>query len=154
QGAMGDSHGVVPAAGLIVLRLSLDFLQYVAGSLVWAAYNKAKGSAHTGEEAGAGSRTRSAAQWESFFDHDLRVPERIDDEYLVCGEANRKTFCNPPNWHRARIAHKECGWKGGDRGGLAERQRMQEITKRAEAALDSDRPSHGRHVAENIAAPH
>jgi hypothetical protein len=22
--------------------------------------------------------------------------------------------------HRATIAHKECGWKGGDRGGLAE----------------------------------
>ncbi len=38
------------------------------------------------------------------------------------------TESRTPNWHRAKIAHterksltQECGWKGGDRGGLAER---------------------------------
>jgi hypothetical protein len=24
-----------------------------------------------------------------------------------------------PNWQRAKIAHKDCGWKDGDRGGSA-----------------------------------
>jgi hypothetical protein len=27
-----------------------------------------------------------------------------------------------PNLHRAKIAQKECGWKDGDRGGLARMQ--------------------------------
>ena len=40
---------------------------------------------------------------------------------------------------------QECGWKGGDRGGLAERKKMEEIMERAEKTLDRDRPSHGRH---------
>ena len=36
---------------------------------------------------------------------------------------------------------QECGWKGGDRGGLAARKQDQE---RALFTLDMDRPSHGR----------
>jgi len=31
-----------------------------------------------------------------------------------------------PNWHRAKIA---CGWKGGDRGGLAERKKCKKLRK-------------------------
>jgi hypothetical protein len=30
-----------------------------------------------------------------------------------------------PHWHRAKSLTKECGWKGGDRGGLAERKKWQ-----------------------------
>jgi len=30
------------------------------------------------------------------------------------------TESSTPNLHRATIAHQECGWKGGDRGGLAQ----------------------------------
>ena len=32
------------------------------------------------------------------------------------------TETRTPNWHRANIAHKECGWKDGDRGGPAQTQ--------------------------------
>jgi hypothetical protein len=47
-----------------------------------------------------------------------------------------------PNLHRARIALKECGWKGGDSGGSAGEQLCR--TKKRKNPLDSDRPSHGR----------
>jgi hypothetical protein len=30
------------------------------------------------------------------------------------------TETRTPTWHRANIAHKECEWKDGDRGGLAD----------------------------------
>jgi len=30
------------------------------------------------------------------------------------------TESRTPNLHRATIAQQECGWKGGDRGGLTE----------------------------------
>jgi hypothetical protein len=51
------------------------------------------------------------------------------------------TETRTPNWHRAKIAHYECGWKGGDRAGLAERTREKQ---RERITLDRDRPSHGR----------
>jgi hypothetical protein len=38
---------------------------------------------------------------------------------------------------------RECGWKGGDRGGLAEWGKMKK-PKRESKPLDRDRPSHGR----------
>jgi hypothetical protein len=47
-----------------------------------------------------------------------------------------------PNLHRAKIAQYECGWKGGDRGGLAEPEKKDKITERTKT-LDADRPSHG-----------
>jgi len=36
--------------------------------------------------------------------------------------------------HRATIAHKECGWKGGDRGGLAQWEQLEkeEIKRKKE----------------------
>jgi hypothetical protein len=36
--------------------------------------------------------------------------------------------------HRATIAHKECGWKGGDRGGLAQWEQFEkeEIKRKKE----------------------
>jgi hypothetical protein len=40
-------------------------------------------------------------------------------DYQVAAPAETST----PNWHRAKIAPQECGWKDGDRGGLAQRQR-------------------------------
>lgn len=41
---------LLPAAGLIVLTLLLDFMQYVVGSLVWAGYNASKERAGTTED--------------------------------------------------------------------------------------------------------
>src|SRR6201993_3458406 len=35
------------------------------------------------------------------------------------------TETSTPNLHRATIAHKECGWKGGDRGGLAQWEQLE-----------------------------
>ena len=37
-------------------------------------------------------------------------------DYQVAAPTETRT----PTLHRAHIAHKECGWKDGDRGGLAE----------------------------------
>jgi hypothetical protein len=48
-----------------------------------------------------------------------------------------------PTLHRAKIAHKECEWKDGDRGGLAEWERTEE-KKKTKVCLDINRPSHGR----------
>jgi hypothetical protein len=45
--------------------------------------------------------------------------------------------------HRANIAHKECEWKDGDRGGLAEWEQT-ERKKKEKVVLDINRPSHGR----------
>jgi hypothetical protein len=45
--------------------------------------------------------------------------------------------------HRANIAHKECEWKDGDRGGLAEWEQT-ERKKKEKLCLDINRPSHGR----------
>jgi hypothetical protein len=45
--------------------------------------------------------------------------------------------------HRANIAHKECEWKDGDRGGLAEWEET-ERKKKEKVCLDINRPSHGR----------
>src|SRR6202051_1610911 len=43
-----------------------------------------------------------------------RVGREVD--YQVAAPTETRT----PTLHRANIAHKECGWKDGDRGGLAE----------------------------------
>src|SRR5580704_10125447 len=59
--------------------------------------------------------------------------------YQVAAPTETRT----PTLHRANIAHKECGWKDGDRGGLAE----WELTlrkKKVKVRLDINRPSHGR----------
>ena len=44
------------------------------------------------------------------------------------------TEASTPNLHRAAIAHKECGWKGGDRGGLAQWEQLEkeEIKRKKE----------------------
>jgi hypothetical protein len=39
---------------------------------------------------------------------------------------------------------QECGWKGGDRGGLAERKKKEQIHGKSKENIDRDRPSHGR----------
>ena len=39
-----------------------------------------------------------------------------EDDNQVAAPTETRT----PTLHRANIAHKECGWKDGDRGGLAE----------------------------------
>jgi len=41
---------------------------------------------------------------------------RREDANQVAAPTESRT----PTSHRANIAHKECGWKDGDRGGLAE----------------------------------
>ena len=45
------------------------------------------------------------------------------------------TETRTPNWHRAKIT-EECGWKGGDRGGLAEWEQIHG-KKKAKVWLDS-----------------
>jgi hypothetical protein len=48
-----------------------------------------------------------------------------------------------PRGARGRVnAHKECGWKDGDRGGLALTRRLKRAEER-KTALDTHRPSHG-----------
>jgi len=41
------------------------------------------------------------------------------------------------------LLNYECGWKGGDRGGLAERKNEKNYGK-SKKTLDRDWPSHGR----------
>src|SRR6516165_6417982 len=57
-----------------------------------------------------------------------------------------------PTGTERKSLNYECGWKGGDRGGLAERK-MKEITARAEKTLDRDQPSHGRSNFPSAARP-
>jgi hypothetical protein len=55
-------------------------------------------------------------------------------ENQVAAPAETRT----PNLHRAKpkIAHRECGWKGGDRVGLgAEEERKQDQKSRADRSL-------------------
>lgn len=49
--------------------------------------------------------------------------------------------------HRANVAHKECEWKDGDRGGLAERKQTEREERKV--CLDINRPSHGRLYPKN-----
>ena len=49
---------------------------------------------------------------------------------------------HPPCTERISLT-KECEWKDGDRGGLAE-WKQAERNKKAKVCLDIDRPSHGR----------
>src|SRR6266850_6424370 len=49
---------------------------------------------------------------------------------------------HPPSTERISLT-KECGWKDGDRGGLAEREQTHG-KKKAKVRLDINRPSHGR----------
>jgi hypothetical protein len=39
---------------------------------------------------------------------------------------------------------EECEWKGGDRGGLAEREKREKNSWKEQNTLDRGRPSHGR----------
>jgi len=69
-----------------------------------------------------------------------KVGREVD--YQVAAPTETRT----PTWHRAHIAHKECGWKDGDRGGLAEWEQSHG-KKKAKVCLDINRPSHGRTYA-------
>jgi hypothetical protein len=55
---------------------------------------------------------------------------RTEVDYQVAAPTETST----PNLHRATIAHKECGWKGGDRGGLAQWEQLEkeEIKRKKE----------------------
>jgi hypothetical protein len=65
------------------------------------------------------------------------VGREVDNQ--VAAPTERRT----PTLHRANIAHKECEWKDGDRGGLAEWEQT-ERKKKEKVCLDINRPSHGR----------
>jgi len=60
-------------------------------------------------------------------------------DYQVAAPAEMRT----PNWHRAKIAQKECGWKDGDRGGSARMQKTL-IGRKKKNRFDAHLPSHGR----------
>jgi hypothetical protein len=47
------------------------------------------------------------------------IEDEVEDDYQVAAPTETRT----PHWHRAKIAHQGCGWKGGDRGGSAKRQK-------------------------------
>jgi hypothetical protein len=53
------------------------------------------------------------------------VKDEVEDDNQVAAPTATRT----PHWHRAKIAHQECGWKGGDRGGSAEQQEIENMEK-------------------------
>ena len=54
----------------------------------------------------------------------------------VANQVAAPTEARTPTKHRANIAHKECGWKDGDRGGLAEWEQIHG-KKKCKCALTS-----------------
>jgi hypothetical protein len=64
---------------------------------------------------------------------------RTEDANQVAAPTETRT----PTLHRANIAHEECGWKDGDRGGLAGWELILR-KKKVKVCLDINRPSHGR----------
>jgi len=54
----------------------------------------------------------------------------------VANQVAAPTEARTPTKHRANIAHKECGWKDGDRGGLAEWEQIHGM-KKCKCALTS-----------------
>src|ERR1700678_1450793 len=69
------------------------------------------------------------------------LTETVGTEVAYQVAAPRET--RTPTLHRANIAHQECGWKDGDRGGLAEWKQTKR-KKKAKVCLDINRPSYGR----------
>jgi hypothetical protein len=61
------------------------------------------------------ARPPRSGDCDSAWTSSLRKRE-TEVDYQVAAPTETST----PNLHRATIAHKECGWKGGDRGGLAQ----------------------------------
>ena len=53
-------------------------------------------------------------------------------------------FCAHLTGTERKSLNYECGWKGGDRGGLAGRGKKWKKRWREKKTLDTDRPSHGR----------
>src|SRR6516165_1921712 len=47
-----------------------------------------------------------------------------------------------PTCTEQKLLNYECGWKGGDRGGLAAREKCKKLWKE-QKTIDRDRPSHG-----------
>ena len=64
---------------------------------------------------------------------------RREDDYQVAAPTERE---HPPGTERLSLT-EECGWKDGDRGGLAEGEQAHG-KKKAKVCLDINRPSHGR----------
>jgi hypothetical protein len=62
-----------------------------------------------------------------------------EDDYQVAAPTETRT---PPCTERISLT-KECGWKDGDRGGLAQWELVQG-KKKMKVRLDINRPSHGR----------
>ena len=60
-------------------------------------------------------------------------------DYQVAAPTERE---HPPGTERISFT-KECGWKDGDRGGLAEWEQTHG-KKKEKVCLDINRPSHGR----------
>ena len=73
---------------------------------------------------------------------------RREDANQVAAPTESRT----PTLHRANIAHEECGWKDGDRGGLAEQELILR-KKKVKVCLDINRPSHGRTQTSREDAP-
>jgi hypothetical protein len=82
---------------------------------------------------------------------------RREDDNQVAAPTERE---HPPSTGRISLT-KECGWKDGDRGGLAEWEqthgkkkeirRKEERKTKVKVCLDIDRPSHGRTLGTNPA---
>jgi len=82
---------------------------------------------------------------------DREKPDKITRGACACND-DKVIFENPLNWEHPPCTerpslNKECGWKDGDRGGLAQMQGNPQEGKRKQKeknTLDSYRPSHGR----------
>jgi hypothetical protein len=66
---------------------------------------------------------------------------RREDDNQVAAPTERE---HPPSTERISLLTKECEWKDGDRGGLAEWEQTHG-KKKANVCLDINRPSHGRY---------
>jgi hypothetical protein len=70
------------------------------------------------------------------------------DMLSATGTEPRLRIMHLPDLHRVRTKSllEECGWKGGDGGDSAGEKTCP--TKKQKNPLDSDRPSHGRHLCQ------
>src|SRR5580765_3797360 len=71
-----------------------------------------------------------------------RLPPQRWDERTISREQHLLKQEHPPCTERISLT-KECGWKDGDRGGLAEWELIHG-KKKMKVCLDVNRPSHGR----------
>jgi hypothetical protein len=92
----------------------------------WGLCHRENRSQNLSDELGSGHRPAPVKERGAEIDNQVAAPAEM----------------STPNWHPAKIAQEECGWKDGDRGGSAQMQRPP--TGKEKNRLDSHGPSYGR----------